>query len=215
MCSSAELPAADNRQPALPPAAPKTKRYSAPRRRKEALLPQINDLSLEGHSCREIASRLNLSKTTVSNWLFDLRRDGRDKAIDSTELTAVAVARYDTIYRESMEAWRTSKADKEVRLVEDTEAAGNGTAKKKQSVRTERRAGEIAFLAQARSAVDAICKLVPPDRYNQLLRKKADHMTPEEIDEFVELVEAKNEEYEQERLERQRHQKLTQPSSPK
>ena len=70
------------------------------------------------------------------------------------------IARYDSIYREAMEAWRNSKADKEVRLVEDTEAAGKSRgAKTKKSIRTERRSGDIAFLAQARNAADAIFKL--------------------------------------------------------
>ncbi len=76
-----------------------------------------------------------------------------------------AVARYDSIYREAMQAWRNSKADKEVQIVEDTDTVGSGGGSKtKKSVRTERHAGEIAFLAQARGAVDAICKILPPIR---------------------------------------------------
>ena len=68
-----------------------------------------------------------------------------------------------------MEAWRSSKADKQVRLVEETEADGGGS-KKKRSIRTEGRAGDVAFLTKAKEAVDAFCKLVPRDA---LRRSKA------------------------------------------
>ena len=39
---------------------------SAPCRRKATLLPQINQLALEGHSCREIGARLRIGKTTIN-----------------------------------------------------------------------------------------------------------------------------------------------------
>ena len=47
-------------------------------------------------------------------------------------------------------------------MVEVTETDGEGgSSKRKRSVRTERRAGEIGFLAKATAAVNARCKLVP------------------------------------------------------
>ena len=132
------------------------------------MLPQINDLALEGHSCREIAARLGIGRTTVGRWLHDLREERHSKAVDTADMLASAIARYDAIYREAMDAWRNSKAGKEVRFVEDTDSDGkSGGAKKKQSVRTERQAGDIAFLAQAKDAVNAICKLMPAGHWPQ------------------------------------------------
>ena len=159
MCSTAEKPTPGDRQPPLGHAVRVNDLLLAPRRRKGPLLEQIRDLALEGHSCREIGARLMLGKSTVHRWLGELRRDNRRKVADAGEMIANAVARYDSIYRAAMDAWRNSKMDKEVRFVEDSEAPSG--SKKKKSVRTEGRAGDVAFLTKAREAVDAICKLLP------------------------------------------------------
>ena len=82
----------------------------APRRRKEIMLPQVSNLALEGHSCRAIGKILGLDKTTVHRWLQELREESRSRVADATEMIVIAVARYDAIYREAMEAWRTSNA---------------------------------------------------------------------------------------------------------
>ena len=57
MLSHAEQTPSDDRQPFLSRAATKNGGRSAPRGRKECLLPQIRDLALEGHDCREIGAR--------------------------------------------------------------------------------------------------------------------------------------------------------------
>ncbi len=155
-----DQPPTDDQQPPPPQVSRKNSRRSALRRRKHALLPQISQLALEGHSCRVIGARLGIGKTTISRWLNELRLERRSNLVDATGMIANAVARYDLIYREAMEAWRDSKSGKEVKFTEDTEASGNGGSRKKKSIRTERRPGEIAFLAQARGAADAVCKLV-------------------------------------------------------
>ena len=59
--------------------------------------------------------------------------------------------------------WRKSKADKEVRLVEHLENECGSRCGHKKSIRSESRVGDVIFLAQARGAVDAICKLVSRD----------------------------------------------------
>ena len=187
MDSQDEKPTSDNQQPSPSPGASENGQPAVPRRPKSTLLPQISDLALEGHSCREIGRRLGIPRSTVNRWISELQRQGRNQVVDTSQMTATAVARYDMIFREAMQAWRGSKADKEVRFLEDTEAEGNGS-KRKRSVRLERRAGEITFLALARGAVDAICKLVPPNRLDQLMRKKADDMSLEEIKEFGDLL---------------------------
>ncbi len=133
-------------------------------RRKEALRTQVRDLALEGLSCVAISGRLALGKSTVHRWLQEMRQECRTKVADSAEMIANAVARYDSIYREAMQAWRNSKCDREVRIVEDIDSVGkDGESRTRKSVRTERRVGEVAFLAQARCAVDSICKILPLD----------------------------------------------------
>ncbi len=158
MCATAELPATDSTATCIPETRITGGVQPLPRRRKETLLPQINDLALEGHSCREIAARLGLCKSTVNRWLQELRQERLANVADSAEMIAVALARYDALYREAMEGWRRSQTDKEVRRSEETETARG--SKKKRSVRTENRAGNPAFLARAQGAVDGLCKLL-------------------------------------------------------
>ncbi len=194
MCSPAEETARDNRQPPLPQDTIKNRRNSAPRRRKATLLPQIDQLSLAGHGCREIAARLGIGKSTVSRWLRELHLERRSNLTDATGMIANAVARFDSIYREAMQAWQDSKADKEVRLVEDTEGTGNGGgAKKKSSVRTERRVGDIDFLAQAHDAANAICKLVAlkggPITWDTLREEDIPNMCEAELHQVEDVLE--------------------------
>ena len=123
---------------------------------------EVRELALEGHDCREIGARLGLGKSTVHRWLHELRGESQSNVADADEVIANSAARYDTIYREAMEAWRNSKGERQELLVEVTETDGEGgSSKRKRSVRTERRAGEIGFLAKATAAVNARCKLVP------------------------------------------------------
>lgn len=173
MSSTADTPRSDDRQPPFGQAVRVGDLLLAPRRRKGPLLAQIRDLALEGHGCREIGARLSLSKTTVHRWLQELRQECRSKVADPAEMTANAVARYDSIYREAMDAWRNSKMDKEVRFVEDAEAP-NGS-KKKKSLRTEARAGDVAFLTKAKDAVDSICRLLARDAQRRSNVEAPDH----------------------------------------
>jgi hypothetical protein len=187
-------PPPDDQPSPLSQSADKQRQYSGPLRRKGALLPQISQLALEGHSCREIGARLGLGKTTISRWLNELRLERRTSLLDDTGMIVNTIARYDSIYREAMEAWRNSKADKEVRLVEDTEAAGKSAGSKtKKSVRTERRPGDIAFLTQARSAADAICKLAilkgGPLTWDTLRTEDFPNMSDAELTQVLNLLE--------------------------
>ena len=132
-------------------------------RRKRYRLPQVAGMALEGRTYGEIAKILGLPKTTVYRWLQELKRDRQAKAADRAEMAVEAIARYEAIYFEAMEAWRRSKTlDKSVRCVEDTvpNMATGARASQKTLTRTEDRTGEVAFLAQARGAVDAICKVM-------------------------------------------------------
>jgi photosystem II stability/assembly factor-like uncharacterized protein len=82
-------------------------------------------------------------------------------------MIADAVARYDAIYRQAMEAWEDSKKTaSKVKVVDYIDAVadrGSSVTKKKKSVRSEHQGGDAAFLAHARNAVDAICKLLAAD----------------------------------------------------
>ena len=131
-----------------------------PQERKDTWLPLITRLALEGHSGRTIARTLELPVRTVNHWLREVRREWAAKTAEETaEMLALALARLDAIYREAMEAFRASQADKETQLVTETETA-DGRPKKKQSVRTQSQSGNAAFLAKAIEAVNAICLLM-------------------------------------------------------
>jgi transposase-like protein len=107
-------PASGDRPLPLPEAATNGSPNLSPRRRKAALLPEIDRLALEGYSIREIGARLRIGRTTVHRWLRELRLDRRASFTDATGMIVNTIARYDSSYREAMEAWRNSKADKEL-----------------------------------------------------------------------------------------------------
>ena len=163
MCSTADKPTSDGPQAPPRPAERVNNLHLTPRRRKETLLPQIMQLALEGHSGRVIAEKTGLPKRTVNHWLRETRREWLAKAAeDAAELTALALARFESIYREAMEGWRRSQADKEVRLVEESGAAGEDGPKTKTSVRSETRPGDTAFLVKAMDALKASLRTPGP-----------------------------------------------------
>ena len=136
-----------------------------PRRRKQLLLPEIRDLALEGHTCREIGERLGLAKTTVHHWLQELRRERADKAADGAEMTATAIARYDAIYREAMQAWRRFEGGQ----VRPARPGYRAQPQQRPRFATEmldphRSAfGRCRLSGPGPGAVDAICKLMGRD----------------------------------------------------
>ncbi len=142
-----------------------------PRRRKETLLPQIIELALEGHSGETIARQVGMPSRTVRHWLRELRQEWiAEAAGGAAELAAVTLARLTAVYREAMEAWRETRADWEVRLVEDTQVAdGSRPAKQKRSVRTQPQRRNAALLTRAMAAAKAMFDLklraaVPPPK---------------------------------------------------
>lgn len=160
MRSPAERPATAGRPSPLRRPAQGDHLHVAPRPPKDALLPQIVQLALEGESGRAIARKLGLPERTVNHWLKEARREWTAKAADgAAEMIGIALARLESIYREAMEAWRDSRANKETRLVEDVTTA-DGRAKQKSSVRTESQCGNAALLGKAMEAAKAICCLV-------------------------------------------------------
>jgi len=124
---------------------------SAPRRRRQLLLPQITRLAREGFSSREIGEKLALPKATVGRWLRATRRKpATNKPPDPAELIVQKIARHKRMHRRLIDAWRDSRAEKQVRLVEDTSINGdNAATRKKKSVRTETRTGDANYLARA------------------------------------------------------------------
>ena len=160
MCSVAEKPPADNRQPPDSRSLPgnDSPRLS-PRRQKETLLPEVTRLALEGHTGQAIARKVGLSKRTVNHWLQKLRQEWAAKAAEAAgELFALELARLDSIYREAMQAWRASQTDIQVRLREQVAVAGKDP-RKKNSVRTQRQRANAALLARATVAVMASTRL--------------------------------------------------------
>jgi hypothetical protein len=128
---------------------------------KQELLPQISQLAQEGLSSREIGKRLGLPKSTVGRWLRAMRRDSATKPLhDPAEAIAKEIEFYQAVRDEAIEAWRLSRTDKTVRLVEKTGPADDpAPAKKKKSIRTETRSGDSNLLTKAMQAQEAINEL--------------------------------------------------------
>ena len=129
----------------------------APRPRKEDLLPQIAALALAGQSCRQIAATFGLPKSNVHRWLQDLREGCPQRLANSAEIIADAVDYYKSLYRQALESFDLSQADKVTERVVETQTARG--PKKKRIVRTQTQAGKPAFLAAARRALDQIAKI--------------------------------------------------------
>jgi len=134
------------------------RRLAAQRRRREELLPQVTQLALEGYSRQEIAQRVGVSRTTIRRWLQELRQEHAARAVvDTAQMIAETIKRYNSIYREAMKAWRRSQAERQVRMAEESGGDGSGgRTRKKKSIRSEVRAGDPAFLAKAMEALKAI-----------------------------------------------------------
>ncbi|MEI8375475.1 MAG: helix-turn-helix domain-containing protein [Planctomycetota bacterium] len=130
-------------------------RLAALRQRREALLPQIIQLAMEGHSHKEIAAKIGVNRSTIHNWLQQQRQGrislaGQDIAV----MIADIVERYELIYREALNAWRSSRREKPVEPRDDSDTADD--SKKKRSIQGEGRAGNAAFLGKAMAALKAI-----------------------------------------------------------
>ncbi len=161
MCSVSENPTAENptSDDAHPPGSQSvqvTKCPERPRPAKAALLPEIARLSLEGHSSRAIGGQLGVPRRTVDRWLRELRQQWAASAAENAgELFAVAMARLESVYREAMEAWRRSLADKQTSV----ETLGSdGEAKPKSTLRKTTQSGQAAFLGKAIQAAKEIFK---------------------------------------------------------
>ncbi len=125
------------------------------RQRKAALLPQITRLVEQGLTGREIGAELGLSKTTVNHWLQKLDQPAAASQ-GLTNTHDARVARYRAIYRNAMQAWNSSQADRQVHVLEESGDESNPAAKKKKSTRTETRTGDAVLLAKALEALKAI-----------------------------------------------------------
>ena len=119
------------------------------RRRKEAHLPRLTELALEGHSCRVIAEKIRVPVTTVAGWLRELRQEWIAEAHTNTaELIAIAYARYESIYREAMLAWVRSQEARHVETIEDGGKEGeDGGPKTKRTRRPKPRWATAPFSA--------------------------------------------------------------------
>ena len=75
-------------------------RLAQARERKEAYLPEIARLSLQGHTSREVAEKVGIPKTTVLRWRNSLRRECASRSVKETlEMIDKLNVRYDTIYK--------------------------------------------------------------------------------------------------------------------
>lgn len=137
---------------------------------KAILLPKITKLALAGLTQQEIADKVGCVKSTVSNYLAELREECRQKAAeDTTELVARMLARYELVFREAMEAWWRSQEDKVSRRTETEDlvlpeceeqcVSPQESKKRKRSVKREGQAGDASLLNTAANALKAIREL--------------------------------------------------------
>ena len=118
-----------------------------PRPRKARLLPQIEQLTLEGHPSRAIAKKLGVPRRTVDRWRLELRQQWTAKAAENSgDIFSVALARLEAAYREAMEAWRRWLADQQVTL--ETAATMTAQTRKARSAKKPSR-GQAALLGKA------------------------------------------------------------------
>ena len=161
MCSiteklTAENLTSDDAQPPFSQSVRVTAGQKSLRPPKAALLPEIARLSLEGHSSRAIARKLGVPRRTIDRWLRQQRQQWAESAAENAaELFAVAMARLESVYREAMEAWRRSLADKQVTV----ETLGSDdAAKPKSTLRKTTQSGQAALLGKAIHAAEEISK---------------------------------------------------------
>jgi hypothetical protein len=118
------------------------------------VLAEIARLALEGHSSRAIGQQVGVPRRTVDRWLRRQRLQWAENAADNAaEICTVARARLESIYREAMQAWRGSLADKQV-IVET--AGDDGGAKPPTSLRKTTQSGQAALLGKAIHAAKEI-----------------------------------------------------------
>ncbi len=141
------------------------RRSAGLRQRKQDLLPQIAKLADEGLSSREIQEKTGVGKSSIADWLREVRRKAAEKPkLDPAEMIRNEIAFYLSVRDEAIDAWRLSRADKQVRVVEKTGPAGDpAPARKKKSIRRETRSGDSKLLDKAMKAQEAVNEL------NQLL----------------------------------------------
>jgi hypothetical protein len=126
-----------------------------PRRTKSELLPDVVRLSLECVPSREISRKLGVPRQTIDRWLLEERQEWAKIAEEKAAQHYVAtLARLEAAYREAMEAWRASRADK----LTTFESDGDDDAKPKRSRRTVTQSGQAALLGKAIQAALEIDK---------------------------------------------------------
>jgi hypothetical protein len=132
--------------PPLAPVAPPTAEEASPRPLKSALLPAIARWALAGYSAREIGKRVGVPRRTVTRWMQELREEWSARAAEDAALLApVTLARLELAYREAMDAWQRSLADKET----TTESPGDGGgAMPRTCLRRATQSGQSAMLGK-------------------------------------------------------------------
>jgi transcriptional regulator with XRE-family HTH domain len=138
----------------LAPVASLTAAERPPRPAKSALVPEIARLALAGYSGREIGKRLGVPRRTVARWLQELRQEWAARAAeDAAQLVPVTLARLELAYREAVEAWQRSLADKET----TTETpGGDDGATPRICVRRATQSGQAALLGKVIHAAKEI-----------------------------------------------------------
>ena len=133
-------------------------RLAAQRERIATLAPKAAQLARQGVGLRDIAVELGVSKSTVSNWLRG-RGTAAAKALGTDQGGDWLAARYRWLYEKALREYRRS-VDKEVRTFMKTTATDrHDGCTTKETIRTEVRPGNPAFLARALAVLNSLASL--------------------------------------------------------
>lgn len=121
---------------------------------------KIRQLVLEDKTHPEIAKIVGCSLRTVAREVARAKEEIRIRCqANAADMVQLAYARYTQIYVESIEAWKRSQRDKEIRSERKTYDA-NGKPRFDRSVRFEGQCGDPTFLLRAETAQGRICELL-------------------------------------------------------
>ncbi len=130
------------------------------RKRRGALLPQVAQFTFQGLTCRDIAAKLGVSKSTVNYWQQKLPQELPAYELpEAGGTSALRSKRYDSIYQRAIRAWDRTQSDKKTSVVErtvTTDAEGGTTKKKKRSLRKETHAVKSSLLNAALAALKGL-----------------------------------------------------------
>lgn len=143
----------------------------------------IADLYLQGWLQVNIAEKVGISQSTVSNDLKALQKEWlKSSLIDYDEAKSKELARIDRLEREYWDAWQRSLDEfRSTTLKGKRPGDGEKPKPDEQTVRTEDRNGDPRFLAGVQWCIDRRCKVIGIDAPQRNLDINVSNLTIEQL----------------------------------